>query len=96
MLVYGNTQINAGDVINFAVPLMRPVGDSQPQDNPYLSGRYLIMAIKHTMVLETGTHEMTLKCMKDSVRTPYPKEEDALIVGTDKTKKIDIYKEDNA
>ena len=95
LLVYGNTQINAGNIINFTVPLLRPVGDKEPIPNPYMSGRYLIMAIKHTMALETGTHEMTLKCMKDSVRTPYPKEEDALIVGTDKTEKIDIYKQDN-
>ena len=53
------------------------------------------MAIKHTMALETGTHEMTLKCMKDSVRTPYPREDDPLSIGTDKTSKIDIYKQDN-
>ena len=32
--------------------------------------------------------------LKDSVRTPYPKEEDALIVGKDNTKEINIYNED--
>ena len=63
--------------------------------NPYVSGRYLIMAIKHTVSLETGTHEMTLQCMKDSVRTPYPKEEDALIVGKDNTEDISIYNKDS-
>ena len=94
MLVYGNTLLNAGDVINFNVPLMRSGDKIIP--NPYVSGRYLIMAIKHTMALETGTHEMVLKCMKDSVRTPYPKEEDALIVGKDNTKDINIYNEDIA
>ena len=94
MLVYGNTDLNAGDIINFNLPLLKPSGDSEPKENPYIGGRYLIMAIKHTMVLETGTHEMTLRCMKDSVRTPYPSEEDPLIVGTDKTKDINIYKED--
>ena len=94
MLVYGNTDLNAGDIINFNLPLLKPSGDSEPKENPYIGGRYLIMAIKHTMVLETGTHEMTLRCMKDSVRTPYPSEEDPVIVGTDKTKDINIYKED--
>jgi len=94
MLVYGNTDLNAGDIINFNLPLLKPSGDSEPKENPYIGGRYLIMAIKHTMVLETGTHEMTLRCMKDSVRTPYPSEEDPLIVGTDKTRDINIYKED--
>ena len=94
MLVYGNTLLNAGDVINFTVPLMRPGETITP--NPYTSGRYLIMAIKHTITLETQTHEMTLRCMKDSVRTPYPREEDALIVGKDNTKEINIYNEDIA
>ena len=93
MLVYGNTLLNAGDVINFTVPLMRPGETITP--NPYTSGRYLIMAIKHTITLETQTHEMTLRCMKDSVRTPYPKEEDALIVGKENNKVINIYKEDS-
>ena len=60
------------------------------------SGRYLITAIKHTVALETGTHEMTLQCMKDSVRTPYPIEEDALITGKDDINEVDIYKEDIA
>ena len=92
MLVYGNTLLNAGDVINFNAPLMR--GGDKVIPNPYVSGRYLIMAIKHVMALETGTHEMVLRCMKDSVRTPYPREEDALIVGKDNTKDINIYKED--
>ena len=95
MLVYGNTDINAGDIINFNLPLLKPSGDKDPIENPYIGGRYLIMAVKHTMTLESGTHEMTLRCMKDSVRTPYPSESDPLIVGTDKTKEIDIYKEDN-
>ena len=44
--------------------------------------------------METGTHEMVLKCMKDSVRRPYPSEEDALIVGKDNTAEINIYEED--
>ncbi len=93
MLVYGNTGINAGDVIFFNVPIMRPGEKVIP--NPYISGRYLVLAIKHTLAMETGTHEMTLKCAKDSVRTPYPSEEDALIVGKDNTKDINIYAEDS-
>ena len=92
MLVYGNTILNAGDVIFFNQPLMRPA--DKPIQNPYTSGRYLITAIKHTVSLETGTHEMTLQCMKDSVRTPYPIESDPLIVGKDNRKEINIYEED--
>ena len=92
LLVYGNTILNAGDIIFFNQPLLRPADRTIP--NPYTSGRYLITAIKHTVSLETGTHEMTLQCMKDSVRTPYPIESDPLIVGKDNRKEINIYEED--
>jgi hypothetical protein len=93
LLVFGNTQINAGDIINFTVPVMAP--SDKKMANPYTSGRYLVLAIKHTISVETNTHEMTLQCHKDSVRTPYPKEEDALIVGKENNKVINIYKEDS-
>src|SRR6056300_1886591 len=92
LLVYGNTMLNAGDVINFTVPVMQPGEDKIP--NPYTSGRYVIMAIKHHMSVETNTHEMTLRCFKDSVRTPYPNETDPLIIGKDNTTDINIYNED--
>src|SRR5210317_952659 len=92
LLVYGNTSLNAGDVINFTAPIMRPGENKIP--NPYTSGRYLIMAIKHTMSVETNTHEMTLRCFKDSVRTPYPREDDPLTVGKEFNNTINIYNED--
>jgi hypothetical protein len=92
MLVYGNTSLNAGDVINFSSPLLQPGDDMVPQ--PYTSGRYLICAVKHTIAIESQSHEMVLKCFKDSVRTPYPVETDPLIVGNDKSGKINIYEQD--
>ena len=92
LLVYGNTNLNAGDVINFTVPVMQP-GDKNPV-NPYTSGRYLIMAIKHTISVETGTHEMVLRCFKDSVRSPYPREDDPLITGKEFNNTVNIYNED--
>ena len=52
------------------------------------------MAIKHTISVESNSHEMVLKCFKDSVRTPYPSEEDGLLVGIEDNTNIDIYKED--
>ena len=95
LLVFGNTSLNAGDVITFANPVMRPTGhNDSEEENPYTSGRYLIMAIKHIVNIEAQRHEMVLKCYKDSVRNAYPSEEDALITGKDKTSKIDIYEED--
>lgn len=92
LLVYGNTSLNCGDVINFSAPVMQP-GEKKPT-NPYTSGRYLIMAIKHTISVESRTHEMTLRCFKDSVRTPYPKETDPLITGKEYNNDIDINEED--
>ena len=90
LLVYGNTLINAGDIITFDAPLQRP-GDVE--NNPYTTGRYVIMAIKHMVNVEAQRHEMVLKCFKDAVSTPYPKEEDAL-THMDKGKTIteEIYK----
>ena len=43
LLVYGNTLLNCGDIINFTVPIMQPGEDLRP--NPYTSGRYLILAL---------------------------------------------------
>ena len=37
---------------------------------------------------------MVLKCFKDSVRTPYPREEEGLLVGIEDDTNINIYKED--
>ena len=92
LLVYGNTLLNAGDIINFTVPVMQPGQSAIP--NPYTSGRYLIMAIKHTIAVTTNNHTMVLKCMKDSVRTPYPREEDTLLTGKENISEINIYNED--
>ena len=92
ILAHGYTLLNAGDIINFTEPVRQP-GDKKPH-NPYTSGRYLIMAIKHTISIETQSHTMVLKCFKDSVRTPLPSEEDGLFVGREDNTNIDIYKED--
>ena len=92
ILAHGYTMLNAGDIINFTEPVRQP-GDKKP-NNPYTSGRYLVMAIKHTLSVETQTHTMVLKCFKDSVRTPLPSEEDGLFVGKEDNTNIDIYKED--
>ena len=94
LMVNGNSLLQAGDMITFDIPLMRPLGDDKQEMSPYYSGRYLITAIKHTISVESKSHEMVLKCFKDSVRTPYPSEEDGLLVGIEDHTNIDIYKED--
>ena len=67
----------------------------KPDPNPYTNGRYMIMAIKHTISVEAQRHEMVLRCFKDSVRTPYPSETDPLIVGREKDLDVNVYEEDN-
>ena len=90
LLVYGNTMLNAGDIITFTSPVQRP---GEPENNPYTSGRYVILAIKHMVNVEAQRHEMVLKCFKDAVSTPYPTEEDALNqIDNGKTTNEEIYK----
>ena len=79
MLVFGNTLINAGDVVTFTSQVQRPNNFSDNEGlNPYTSGRYVVMAMKHIINIQAQRHEMILKCFKDSVRNAYPTEEEAL------------------
>jgi hypothetical protein len=79
--VYGNSLINAGAVIYFEMPYLRPLGEKDNTDeNPYWSGRYLIMAVKHIISRDDERYEMSLKCMKDAVQTPYDVETDNVSV----------------
>ena len=93
--VYGNTLLHAGDIITFDMPLMRPLSDdkARSQPNPYWSGRYLIMAIKHNISVIDERHEMSLKCMKDAVRTEFDTELDKTLINEKEynTKILDIY-----
>jgi hypothetical protein len=89
LLVHGNTLVNAGDIITFSSPIQRP---DETENNPYTSGRYVVMAIKHVVNVESQRHEMILKCFKDSVRNAYPTEEDALNqLGKGNITNTDIY-----
>jgi len=92
LLVYGNTILSAGDVIRFNEPLYQTAG--RDEVNPYTSGRYIIMAIKHTISIEAGNHTMVLRCYKDSVGEPYPTSSEPLIEGKDNTEVINVYEKD--
>ena len=92
--VYGNTQIKAGDVIKFKTPIYKPVGQGKDyEENPYTSGRYLVMAEKHTVNREAGQSSTLIRAFKDCVSTPYPSEPDALIIGKENKTKGDINNE---
>ena len=52
------------------------------------------MAMKHIINIQAQRHEMILKCFKDSVRTAYPTEEEALSsVGKGNFKEFNLYEE---
>ena len=96
LLVFGNTLINAGNIVAFTSPVMRPA-EGEPEVSPYSSGRYIVMAVKHIVNVEGQRHEMVLKCYKDSVRIAYPKEEDALNeVGKGNYSNEDLYENQKA
>jgi len=86
--VYGNTLLHAGDVITFDMPLLRPLADpkARSKSNPYWSGRYLVMAVKHIISQEDEQHLMNLRCMKDAVRIEFDAETEQSMI-TDRTYK---------
>ena len=95
LLVYGNTLLNAGDVVIFTQQVKKPQNSETDEGlNNYTSGRYLIVAIKHIVNISAQRHEMVLECQKDSVRSAFPTEEEALSnIGQDNTSKLNIYNE---
>jgi len=96
--VYGNTLLNAGDIITFDMPVLRPVGENErTQANPYYAGRYLITSLKHTISQVDEKHIMDIECMKDAVRTPLPIETDnnSLTEREWTRDTIDIYEQDS-
>lgn len=74
LVVPGNSLLRAGDIINFDLPLQRPILNTTKSSNPYYSGRYLVMSILHTVDKEEGKYMMVLKCAKDSTVTELPAE----------------------
>ena len=93
--VHGNSLLGAGDMISFDLPLMRPVGDGEKQQsNPYISGRYLITSIKHTISADTGKYQMSLKCSKDAVKEGYIAETVPYQSKKEEPNAYDIYEED--
>ena len=93
MSVYGKTDLRVGDMINISLPLLRPTNpDEEDIANPYFAGRYVVLAIKHIVAVETGSHDMIIKCMKDSVGTPLPTSGESISdIGKDLTGDYSIY-----
>lgn len=74
--VPGFTGVSCGELIAFEMPAYEPSGRDNPYDNdPYLSGRYLIKSIRHKINITEDYHNMSLECIKDAVKVPYPQED---------------------
>ena len=77
LMVPGLSVLNAGDIINFDMPVMTPLAHNQKQQsNPYWGGRYLIYNIKHSISKSSGEYTMQIKAFKESMSTAYPRESD--------------------
>ena len=73
LTVPGQTRITAGNMISFELPNQKPVPHDQPQElNPYYSGRYLILGLKHKFDVIEQKHIMNIRAVKDSVPTELP------------------------
>jgi hypothetical protein len=94
LTVPGFTGVSAGELIAFDMPSYAPVNTTNPMDHdPYMSGRYLIGAIRHHISSRTNKHTMVLECIKDSVRYGYPEENIDTFTGKEKADRgvIDQY-----
>lgn len=95
--VNGFTGLQAGDLITFEMPSHQPNTGTEPDSDIFMSGRYLVTAIRHQLNKQLRKHIMVLECMKDSVRKPYPSELNDTFINREKNNDgiIDIYEFDD-
>ena len=81
--VPGFTGISIGEVVHFTHPSFKELKNSADKDNdPRLTGRYLITNIKHTVDLKlTKEHTMIVELVKDSFNEPLPEDNIDLFTG---------------
>ena len=92
MTVPGQTRLNVGNMISFALPDQRPVAHDQAQTlNPYYSGRYLILSIKHKFDMIAQKHTINLRAVKDSVPTQMPDGLEVLEKEESKLETVSLY-----
>ena len=79
----GFTGISVGEVVHFTHPSFMPTQNANDSDNdPYLSGRYLISSIRHKVNLKlTKKHTMLVELVKDSFNKKLPEDEVDLFTG---------------
>jgi len=70
--VHGFTGLSVGDIISLILPSFGVYDKKDPKDqDPILSGRYLVASIKHTISQIDKKHYMFIECLKDSVKIPF-------------------------
>jgi len=86
--VPGFTGISVGEVVHFTHPSFKELKNSADKDNdPYLTGRYLITNIKHMVNLKmTKDHQMIVELVKDSFNEPLPEDNIDLFTGQENEK----------
>ena len=83
--VPGSTELNAGDIVHFAMPKYAEADktyDQKDQDK-YLTGRYLISAARHQVSSINKRHTLVLELVKDSFNVSYPEENIDLITNNE-------------
>lgn len=70
--VHGFTGLSVGDIVTLILPSYGVKDKSDPKDqDPLLSGRYLVVSIRHQINQTDKKHYMYVECLKDSVKIPY-------------------------
>jgi len=64
LLVYGRTDMKVGTTISFLYPNMKAKKPTDPPNDQYLTGVYLVTAVRHS--ISPVSHRMTLEVMKDA------------------------------
>ncbi len=73
--VPGTTNINVGDIVHFTMPKYAKATNNDILDqDKYLSGRYLVSAVRHHISSIGKKHTMVLELIKDSFNISYPEE----------------------
>lgn len=80
----GFTGITVGDIVRFNLPKYATPSKAEPLDNdPMMSGRYLISGIRHQISPINKRHTSVLELIKDSISIPYAEEDTDLFTNNE-------------
>mgnify|MGYP003133740865 FL=1 len=91
---HGNTHLNIGHIIRINVPRAgrNKFGIKSADHDKYLTGRWLITAIRHRFNIADQIHTMALTCIKETYKTPlYEKASPLQISVKDEGKPVNLY-----